>query len=237
MRKFSYGFVGAALAALAVSPAMAQSQPSAKVSAVQSSGTVVSGSEVTKRVMMTTIKAPNAKELAIDLSLQCGLYTFTKVKSQGGKEDKSSAGAKVIGKIKVLDSDGNEVAVYPSSAVFCERQQAMTAKFGGVIDNLAACTGPAASEDCQLSDEEVSLALKTMSANAYNFFVLNLPGSDVYTVEAWVTVDSCVNGVVNDDFENDPFFGTCSDGDDPDANAKAFVGGASMFVDEVRFAN
>jgi len=106
-----------------------------------------------------------------------------------------------------------------------------------VIDNLGACTGPNASEDCVLSDEQVSLALKTMSANAYNFFVLNLPGSDVYTVEAWVTVDSCIDGVVNDDFENDPFFGTCSDGDDPDADAKAFVGGASMFVDEVRFTN
>jgi len=109
--------VGVFLAvSLLISPALAQNEPSAKASAVQSSGTVVSGSEVTQKVMETKIKAPNAKELAIDLSLQCGLYTFTNVKGKGGNTDSSSAGAKVIGKIKVLDSDGIEVPVIPSSA-------------------------------------------------------------------------------------------------------------------------
>jgi hypothetical protein len=234
MKKVTTVLAGAAVAVLLATPALAQS--SAKSSAAQSNGTLVSGSQVVAQLLQTSIKAPNAKELVIDLSVQCGLYTYTRVKGKGGDTDSATAGARVKINIDVTDADGNPVTVHPASAVFCERQQQLSARFGGVIDNLGACTGPSASVDCTLSDEEIALALKTLSANAYNFYVLNLPGSDVYTVTATAVLDSCDNGTVDDNPTSD-FFGTCTDGTDPDAGARAFINGSSMYVEEVRFTN
>ena len=223
------------MAGLAVSPALAESS---KSSAVASAGADLTAADPAAPIMSTQLRAPNAKEFVIDVSLQCGLYTYTKVKGKGGDRDSATAAARVTVAVEILDSDLGQVAVNPASAVFCERQQQLDAKLGGVIDNLLACTNTDAEENvaCTLSDEEIALALKTLSANSYIFYVLNLPGSDVYTINVYAVLDACDDGVVVSDPADD-FFGSCSDGNDPDASARAFVNGASMHVEEARFVN
>lgn len=77
--------------------------------------------------------------------------------------------------------------------------------------------------DC-LQDEEVELVLDTMSANAFNFVAPNLE-QGVYRVDVWADVDTCTGDQL----------GSCINGDDPDVEAKATIGRASLVVDEVRF--
>ena len=67
---------------------------------------------------------------------------------------------------------------------------------------------------------------------------MNLPGSDVYTVTATVTLDACAGSVaVYDPTDTNVEIPDCADGEEPDERARAFVGGASMHVEEVRFTN
>ena len=183
---------------------------------MNAAGTLITNSQVVQAdYLVTTIKAPNAKELTIDLSVQCGLYTWTKVKGKGGSTDSATAAARVAMEVDVEDSDGNSISGFPQRVTYCERQQQLDAKFGGVITNLAECTGTGDNVDCILDDEEIALALRTMNANAYNFFALNLPGSDVYTVSVTAILDSCDAGTVVSDPASD-LFQSCSDGNDPD---------------------
>ncbi len=227
-----------AAAAFLTSPAMAQS---AKTSGFMESGLILSaaaGAAATEQAFSTQIKAPNAKELAIDLSMMCGLFTLTTVKSKGGKQDTSVAEAAVRVDISVVGDDGDVATVVPSSAIYCSRGQVLSAKLGGIIENLAECTGVAITEDCILTDEEISLGLKTLNANAYNFFALNLPGSDVYTVTATVTLDACAGSVADyDATDTSVEIPPCVDGSEPDERARAFVAGATMHVEEARFIN
>ena len=77
--------------------------------------------------------------------------------------------------------------------------------------------------DC-LQEEEVELVLDTMSANAFNFVAPNLK-QGVYRVDVWADVDTCTGDKI----------GSCINGDDPDVEARATIGRASLVVDEVRF--
>jgi hypothetical protein len=79
------------------------------------------------------------------------------------------------------------------------------------------------STEC-LQEETVELVLDTMSANAFNFVAPNLT-QGVYKVEVFADIDTCTskNG------------GDCIDGDDPDVEANATIGRASLVVDERRF--
>lgn len=77
--------------------------------------------------------------------------------------------------------------------------------------------------DC-LQEEEVELVLDTMSANAFNFVAPNLK-QGVYRVDVYADIDTCTGDKI----------GSCINGDDPDVEAKATIGRASLVVDEVRF--
>jgi len=77
--------------------------------------------------------------------------------------------------------------------------------------------------DC-LQEEEVELVLDTMSANAFNFVGPNLK-QGVYRVDVYADVDTCTGDKI----------GSCINGVDPDVEAKATIGRASLVVDEVRF--
>ena len=77
--------------------------------------------------------------------------------------------------------------------------------------------------DC-LQEEEVELVLDTMSANAFNFIAPNLK-QGVYRIDVWADVDTCTGDKI----------GSCINGDDPDVEARATIGRASLVVDEVRF--
>ena len=57
-------------------------------------------------VLGTAIKTPNQKELAFDVALQCGLSTYTKASSKGGKKDTSNASGTIRVRVKIKDEDG-----------------------------------------------------------------------------------------------------------------------------------
>jgi len=78
-------------------------------------------------ILTTHIKTPNAKELAIGVSLQCGLVTDTTVKSVGGNQDTSAAQGRIKVRVKITQPDGSEVfaepdngADFPSGATLLE---------------------------------------------------------------------------------------------------------------------
>ena len=72
------------------------------------------------------------KDLVVDVSLECGLYTNTtntQVKSKGGKTESSIARAWVEVQVRV---EGK--AMEPGEVVFCDREQELSAKFQGLLD-------------------------------------------------------------------------------------------------------
>lgn len=123
-------------------------------------------------VLTQTIKTANDKDLFIDVSLQCGLYTETNVKSKGGNKDTSDAEAKVWVKVMV-DTD----TAYPGAIVFNSRYQKLSATLQGIID-----------ENAVVQDfEEIELLLQTMTACSFNFIADDL-GSGMHTVKVMAKV-------------------------------------------------
>lgn len=193
-------------AALISSAAFAESQPSAKSTAMVSGINVIGvkadtgpGSGWTT-ILSNTIKTPNPADLFVDVSLECGLYTNTVVKSKGGTKDTSTATAGV--KVQVL-VDGK--AIHPGEVTFCRRTQELTATFQGLLtdENGNSClvtnaitdangtiTGYTTTidEEC-LRPEEVGLILDTMNANAFNFIAADV-GTGVHRIEVQTMIDS-----------------------------------------------
>jgi len=187
--------------------------PSAKATAQISHIAVIdSGDQDWTPILTQTIKTPNQKDLLIDVSLQSGLYTMTKVKGKKGDTDTATASATVKVRVKV---DGT--SAYPGDAgvVFNERQQELTAVLGGVLT----CTdtngdGIIQYSECTWTDEEIELILSTMSANSFNFIVADLTaGPHTVVVEAMIAASEAI----------------------PDkSEAKATIGMGSVTIEQVR---
>jgi hypothetical protein len=187
-------------------------------------------------ILWTGLKTGNQKDLLIGLSTECGLYTFTNVKSKGGTWDTSSADAGVELTVYV---DGEEAE--PGPVTFCKRDQELSAKFQGIVEaylDPSACVideGPPVvydlsclweicldfdgqvltlNESC-LTEEELNLTLDTLSANHFNFVAPDV-GSGFHTV----TVNASI------DIETSSQKGQ--------AMAKALVGKGSLTVEEIR---
>lgn len=170
------------------------------------------------KVLYTTIKTPNKKDLLIGASFETGLYTKTSVKSASGVLDTSSAMAGI--KIVVIIDDNWANPVKPGEVIFDKRTQTLSAKLGGfqtcsdvngdgVIDILTECT---------LQPEEIELILDTMAAHHFNFVAANLqPGE--HKVEVWAKIESSSSSLAGL------------------ADAKALVGKGSLTVEEVKATN
>ena len=127
-------------------------------------------------ILDNTIKTGGQKDLFIDVSLECGLYTLTKVKSKGNEQDTSTANAVV--KVRVWVDD--ELA-YPGEVVFCSREQKLTAEFAGYLDGDT------------VVNETLELILDTMTANSFNFIKDDLDsGEHEVVVEAMIDVSEAV---------------------------------------------
>jgi hypothetical protein len=139
-------------------------------------------------ILFNTIKTANKKDLFIDVSLECGLYTQTLVRSKGGKKDTSSADACI--KVRVLiDGDSTDPA-YPGEVVFSRRRQELSATLEGMIgDAMTVDDNNNVIIDPNLVvAEEIELILETMTANSFNFIQDDLePG--VHSVEVQVLLD------------------------------------------------
>ena len=203
------------LAGLAFGGAAAQSsQPSSKVTAAVSTITILQPAEGETdwtTILSNNLKTPNQKDLFVDVSLECGLYTDTLVKSAGGTKDTAKAEAGVY--VQVLVDD---VPMYPGEVVFCRRTQTLTALFGGILN----CTdtngdGVITVDECKLTPEELELVLDTMNANSFNF-VLDDLGPGVHTVALQARIS------------------TKEEAGAGMADAKATIGKGSVTVESVR---
>jgi hypothetical protein len=143
-------------------------------------------------VMITTIKTSKIADLFIDASLVTGLYTYTSVSGNGsGSTSKASAMGGV--KVRVL-LDGKPALAYPDSTgegvTFDQRIQTMTGNLGYIFTDCFA-SGGTTGTGCTLTPEQVSLALDTTSAHAFNFIALNVStGTHRLTIQAQVNTDA-----------------------------------------------
>jgi hypothetical protein len=201
--------------------------PSAKATAVAGNLTVLGFAPGTTSIgwtdiMENTIKTPNGKDLFIDVSLECGLYTETFVKSKGGTKDRSTADAMVMVRVLI---DGEEASpVWPGEVVFAQRYQELEAEFAGILyeECITVSCNPLDPSDCTvtidpdcLGNETLRLIQKTMSANSFNFIEENLSaGVHTVTVQAMIASDTSVQ--------------------QGEADAWAMIGLGSVTVEEVR---
>ena len=187
--------------------------PSAKATAKVGDINIIDATDLGwKTIMKNTIKTANQKDLFIDVSLECGLYTHTLVKSKGGVKDTSSAEAKIKVRVKIDD----ELA-YPGNVVFAERYQELSATLEGQIAECLTVDvdGNVTLDDECVTPEEIELILDTMNANSFNFILDDLSAGDhVIKVQAKITSDTDV--------------------DTGAANAWATIGKGSVTVEEVR---
>lgn len=169
-------------------------------------------------LLSNTIHTSNQKSLFVDVSLECGLFTRTLVKSKAGNKDTSSANATIQVRVVV---DGQEA--YPGAVVFASRMQEMSAVFQGLLTdadgNVCLFADPdtgaiTIDEEC-LQPEELDLILETMTANSFNFTTQPLE-SGVHSVDVQVRIN------------------TGASFQEGDAEAAAAVGKGSFTVEEVR---
>jgi hypothetical protein len=154
-----------------------EGQPASKATAVVGDVSILdSGDMGWTTILDNTIKTGGQKDLFIDVSLECGLYTKTKVKSKGNVADTSTANAVV--KVKVL-VDTEEA--YPGEVVFCSREQELTAEFAGYFNGETTV------------NETLELVLDTMTANSFNFIIDDLDsGEHEVEVQAMIDVSEAV---------------------------------------------
>ncbi len=169
-------------------------------------------------VLDATIKTPNGKDLFVDVSLECGLFTRTKAVSQGGVLDTSTSESSV--KVVVVLDAGTpaERVAAPGETTFCRRTQTLSGKYAG-IENCEDKNGDGevTDDECELTPEETELLLDTMNANSFNYVIGNLK-SGVHTISVLAKIDletTTQNG---------------------EAEARAAIGKGSVTVETVRIA-
>jgi hypothetical protein len=206
----------------------ADAQPAAKSTAKVSAINLIDSTtqEDWTTILTNDIKTANGSELFVDVSMECGLYTDTLVKSKNGNKDTSTTAAVVLAKVLV---DGQEA--HPGEIVLCGRVQQLTATFQGLLtdeegnscllteavtDENGTITGYSTTidEEC-VRPEELGLLLNTMNANSFNFIASDLE-SGVHTIEVQAMINS---------------FAEAGEGT---AEAFATVGKGSVIVEEVK---
>ncbi len=216
MKKFGYLII--AMAVLFSMEAVAFAAPASKFSAQLSSVALVPWTTALDwhKVLQTTIKTPNKKDLLIGASFETGLYTKTSAKSTAGTLDTSSATAG----IKILVTVDN-VAARPGEVIFDKRAQTLSAKLGGILTSATDLNGDGIIDiltEAAYLPEEIELILDTMAAHHFNFVTANLePGTHV--VQVWAKIETLTSSMAGL------------------AEAKALVGKGSLTVEEVKATN
>ncbi|MGD8764474.1 MAG: hypothetical protein PVG87_19365 [Desulfobacteraceae bacterium] len=203
---------------------MAESLPSSKSAVATSDIMLIESTTETQSwdpILITSIKVPEQKDLVFHVSMECGLYTNTHVKSKGGKEDTSTAEATIKVRVRVNDENGN-LFMYAGPAgengiVFASRSQELMAKFGGILtnDSITCNENGCIIDYTKVTDEELRLILSTMTANAFNFLAPNL-SSGIYEIVVEAEISSAGSA------------------DAGSFDAYATIGLGSLVVDEIR---
>src|SRR5262245_12472267 len=132
--------LAATILGLAAADAHAQSSKAAwrfeelidLASAAASSGTPTAPNDTDWQTILTThIKTPNAKELAIGVSLQCGIVTDTTVRSKNGDLDAAAAQSRIKVRVKITQPDGTVAYAEPNNGADLEIGRAPCRESGG----------------------------------------------------------------------------------------------------------
>ena len=207
----------ASVVLLAAMPALAEGQPAAKATAQVASLNVLAAAAANdfgqwNTILSNSLKTANQKDVFVDVTMECGLYTKTLVQSKGGQRSTAAAEGRV--EVRVL-IDGH--VAEPGAVTFCQRRQELSATFQGLIDGCLSVDGEGnvvLDETC-LQAEEVELIQETMIAAGYNFVSGDL-SSGVHTIEVQARIElnsSAGSGA---------------------AEARAVLGKGSVTVEEVR---
>lgn len=161
-----------------------------------------------------TIHTANDKALLMDVSLECGLTTNTKVMSK--LLQKATADAEALVKIRVLvdpefgatdndvqnlddavalpgeiiqavDGDGNTVLLDDGGIIFARRHQTLIAEFAGDISDALSINddGVLVIDEDAVDPETLQLILDTMTANSFGFVYPGLKaGTHTVVVQA-----------------------------------------------------
>ena len=181
-------------------------------------------------ILTTHIKTPNAKEIAMGVSLQCGLVTDTTVRSKTGDLDSSAARGRIRVRVKITQPGGTVVYGQPNNGAdlssdipldpegggltYCDRYQKLEAKFSGLNCTANLATGAVTCAD----PEGLRLILKTLNANHFNFLHANaISGVHKIEVEARAQAGIMLGGTS---------LGA--------AGAEAFIGAGVLSVETIR---
>lgn len=191
--------------------------PASKASCNVGAVAVVPAKAEWSPIFTNTIKMAEQKDLFVDVSLEVGLTTNTKVMSKQLARAISTAEAMVL--IRVVVDD---VLALPEEVTFARREQTLVAEFAGdltgcideeghvIIDPDGECIEP----------ETLALILDTMGAHSFNFIMPNVGvGEHTVTVEAKIAYS--VDGIEDTDY--------------PATNA--YLGNGSVTVESVRMIN
>ncbi|TQV61392.1 MAG: hypothetical protein FNT29_11650 [Halothiobacillaceae bacterium] len=232
--------------------------PSAKASTVVSDTVLIEAVGATQsadEVLHTTIKVPEQKEMIFDVSMECGLYTNTLVKSKGGTADTSTAEAAVDVNVayQMLQKDGSwgpKVYALPGGdgkgVTFCQRKQELMAKFQGIFQQCDV-TDPATGECLQYGSNTclITEGVDTNGDGVHDSYTTTLD-IDCLAYEEVGLVLSTMNanafnfvapnlqaGIYRVAVEAEISSGTTAQAGS--SSAKALIGRGSLVVDESRF--
>lgn len=249
--------------ALAVPAMAAENQPSAKFAAVWTDGATVVRSDAdcdTETEMfcedlgstdvgitIANIKVPQNKELLVGVSAQIELFTETVVRGKKGSESRSLAAAAGGVVLEACNWDTNAcTTAAPGYITLNSREQELSAILGGiietctfdvqleVIDDVASGDATWDLDDCEVEQEEIALALTTMSAHHFNFVLPNMESGN-YSIVA--TFDTSADAVA-EELACPDTSDYCSAGDgDASAISHAIIGKTMVTIQEVRAVN
>lgn len=203
---------------------------------------------------LATIKVPQDKELLIGLSAEIALVTYGAVKGKSGGTAKAIADAEAFvtifavptGTYDEKTNPAGSITAAPGKIMLSKRVQELGATLGGVIQKCEVtcdpifeeevvidvdCKAIIIEEDCEVTEEQISLLLATTAAHHFNFVLADMDQGEydivaVFSTGADAEVDICD---YKEDCMKDPD-GTVS----ASAKAKAVINKTMLTVQEVR---
>ena len=145
-------------------------------------------------VLSGKLKTPSSKEVYVNASLECGLYTQTLVRSRNLKKDTSTASVAIQAQALI---DGQPMP--PGTITYAARTQTLSATLEGAIAGcLTIVTNPDGTQSIVLdpncvTPEEIELILSTLNAASFNFVASNVPvGVHTISIQARITSSTSV---------------------------------------------
>jgi hypothetical protein len=229
MKNLTIGLVAASV--MLAGPALAQSAKFAatyddsrfSVVSVIDSDTQPNDCNVNDGYTFATIKVPQDKELLVGVSSEVLLVTDTSIKGKDGGTARALAYASAEVTVGACPVDGGDCQIAaPGSVVLADRFQILEGTLGGVLTNCTDSNGDGDIDlsDCELTDEEISLVIDTLSSHHFNFVLEDMDQGD-YNIVALFGTAAC--NEISSDGDAEAF-----------AFAMAAIGKSMVTVQQVR---